>query len=493
VKSGAAGALLIIALAVGSCEIVAGIKDRSLASGGSGGAGGPSGMGGGGTSGGSAGGRGGGPAGSSGASPALGHIGDTCGSAAAVACDGTNSMQLLICNGQIWSGNGMCATSQRCDSRPGAGTCAPIVPACVGKTPGEAVCVGDEVHGCGPDLVTTQQVTACAHPTPTCRNAACVCTGMTCGEVCADLTSDRNHCGRCDHRCNGECVASRCRLIVASDPITTPSLRGIAVDATNIYWTNPDNGNVKRAPVGGGTAVMVAVGQDAGGGAIAVDGTRVYWLTQNGVWSAPKTGQDQTATRLHASLGGRGITVDPTSIYFTSCCTQTRVMRLGLDGSAPTELATTGVYVGGVAVSGSSVFWTDAGTMWRTVIGSGIKNMAIMSAVGGANPSGLIAIDAASVYWVVRNGMNQTVMKSDLELGSASELATASGVLNSGSSIVLDGESVYWTGAGVMRAGLAGENPTNLRPDLTLAGGIAVDATSVYVTTNSGEIIKVEK
>jgi sugar lactone lactonase YvrE len=51
---------------------------------------------------------------------------------------------------------------------------------------------------------------------------------------------------------------------------------GIAVDGTNVYWTNSNGGTVMQVPVGGGSPVAVASKQDFPAG-IAVDGTSVYW------------------------------------------------------------------------------------------------------------------------------------------------------------------------------------------------------------------------
>lgn len=56
----------------------------------------------------------------------------------------------------------------------------------------------------------------------------------------------------------------------------------IAVDSTNVYWTNQD-GTVMKVPLGGGTPVRLASKSQLAFG-IAVDTTSVYWAndTQQG-------------------------------------------------------------------------------------------------------------------------------------------------------------------------------------------------------------------
>jgi hypothetical protein len=71
--------------------------------------------------------------------------------------------------------------------------------------------------------------------------------------------------------------------------------RGLAVDASGIYWTNPGSGTVMMAPLAGGAPVTIAYGQ-ATPFAIATDATTLYWvnygtLTFNG--SIVKTSKPQ--------------------------------------------------------------------------------------------------------------------------------------------------------------------------------------------------------
>ena len=74
----------------------------------------------------------------------------------------------------------------------------------------------------------------------------------------------------------------------------------VAVDSTNVYWTNAGgepglgvNGTVMKAlkvPVDGGTAMTLASGQNYPYG-IAVDTTNVYWADQGPLATAVAPGR----------------------------------------------------------------------------------------------------------------------------------------------------------------------------------------------------------
>jgi hypothetical protein len=490
-------AFVVSILALAGCEIVAGIKKRPLVDGrggstGQAGTGGPTGTGG-------QAGRGGSVGGGGAGGSAVAQNGAPCSAIDARACAGHNAAQKLLCGPAGWGPNGECSSAERCDTRPGstAGTCIAIVPECTGKQPGDHVCVGmGAVHACGPDLLTTELTTTCSHPMPECSYGTCTCLGTKCDGVCAHLDSDRANCGACGHTCDGECVRSRCRLTLATVPQTAVQQRGVAVDETNAYWTNPDNGSVMSVPLRGGDFVVVATTTDAGGGPIAVDGARVYWLTTNATWSAPKGGVNQSATQISGLGGGRGIAVDATSVYFTSRTSAVfAVNRIGLDGTSPVELART-FLSGGLAKMDDRLFWTENGVPWTIPASGGSPMMVTIPVTNSAQASGQVAVDAASMYWVVMTTGSRILMKSTLTLQNPTTLATASNPGAAGpSSVVVDEQATYWTGGlmNLMRTGLAGENPTTIASDLLLAGGMAIDASNLYVTTTNGQIIKIEK
>jgi sugar lactone lactonase YvrE len=109
----------------------------------------------------------------------------------------------------------------------------------------------------------------------------------------------------------------------------TGAAQGIAVDATNVYWTDA-NGQVLAFPLDGGVVTELANAQSSPSG-IAVDTTHVYWTNQviggSVMANALDAGPD-AATVLAATMGvPNAIAVDTATVYWTDS-KQGLVMRL---------------------------------------------------------------------------------------------------------------------------------------------------------------------
>jgi hypothetical protein len=149
---------------------------------------------------------------------------------------------------------------------------------------------------------------------------------------------------------------------------------GLAVDATNVYWTNEGDGTVMKKPLAGGNATMVASGQNEPR-AIAVDATSAYWV------NAGSGGTNQDGAVMKAPLGGGtaivlapnqsfpySIAVDASNVYWTTVSIFTAqeggVFKLPLNGGVSPIPIQTGQTTRAVAVDAASVYWlTDSAVM----------------------------------------------------------------------------------------------------------------------------------
>jgi sugar lactone lactonase YvrE len=72
--------------------------------------------------------------------------------------------------------------------------------------------------------------------------------------------------------------------LASSSFASLSSADGIAVDATNVYWTDKFGGAVFKVPIAGGAKTLLAVGGSPE--QIFVDATSIYWTDVSGgiVW-----------------------------------------------------------------------------------------------------------------------------------------------------------------------------------------------------------------
>ncbi len=152
----------------------------------------------------------------------------------------------------------------------------------------------------------------------------------------------------------------------------------VAVDATNLYWTDSEMGLVGRRSIGG-SAVAILTDDGQAPKSLVVDEAAVYWLSTApaGIWKVP--------------IGG-GPTVE--------------LIALG-DGAVPA----------GIAIDDAMLYWFEAGTnQLREIAKSGGEPTTLYA---GAAPTGAaslsvpsfdaVAVDDTSAYWL--NGPAGTVLK----------------------------------------------------------------------------------
>lgn len=296
-----------------------------------------------------------------------------------------------------------------------------------------------------------------AHGIPSCTAGACTITCLGSWSDCdkmagngceADLAADGKNCGKCGRDCaGGACNGSQCQPVVLVSNQQGPF--GLAIDGTNVYWTNPNGGQVRLCAKNGcnNAPTTLASGQSYPYN-VVVDGSNAYWTNYTG-----------TGTVQKCALGG---------------C-----------GNNPTTLASAQVWPNGVAFDASNVYWTDYNQ----------NGAVLMCAKGGCgnNPTTLvgptgwpyqIAADSTNVYYT-GNGARKCAV------GGCGNNPTT--LINNGwGGLAVDSTNIYVTGTGVSRCAIGGcgQNPTMLATT-GFALGIAVDATDAYWTSpGSGTISK---
>ncbi len=215
------------------------------------------------------------------------------------------------------------------------------------------------------------------------------------------------------------CDIGGCSQIPKLMASTGGAVRGIAADATNVYWTEGGtSGSVMKCAIGGcgGTPTALATGQPFGnGGGIALDATDVYWGTDpannNSTGTVARcaiTGCGGTPTTVVSGQPGVwGLAVDSSNVYFTNYGSATNTAAMcPKSGCTPNlnnviVLATNGASNGDafdVATDGTNVYWTapNSAAIYKCAVGGCGNNPSVFSSA--SQPRG-IAVDGNSVYW----------------------------------------------------------------------------------------------
>ena len=228
-----------------------------------------------------------------------------------------------------------------------------------------------------------------------------------------------------------------------------------------------------RAPLRGGKASTLVMGQF--GNAFAVGATSLYWSTTGGgVMTMPLAGRAFTTlvsttnecphppNPPNECTYPPAMAADATHLYWSNAGQSATLMRVLLDGGAPTTLASAQDSPGALALDATSLYWVDWG--WSDVIppswqgygpnaGSVIKaplsGGAQMTLVSGVSPCGL-AVDAASAYWTdfPESFPNGRIMKVPLTGGTPTTVVSSEGEPMA-CPIAVDATSLYWGTVGV--------------------------------------------
>lgn len=200
--------------------------------------------------------------------------------------------------------------------------------------------------------------------------------------------------------------------VVWSTSVSSAGGTAMAVDATNVYWSDELNQNIASCPRTGCTSPTIITnapnGQSIRKG-VASDGTNVYFVTATGIYSVPVVG-GATPTVVVTGLGGAaGIALDATNVYWAGfsgdigTCPKTGCAQ-------PTTLHQLSLPAASVLVDGNHIYWsqkTNPSEIGRCTLPACSDSLVL---VKSRNTSG-IAVDATNLFFTDKNGSLLRVTK----------------------------------------------------------------------------------
>ena len=269
------------------------------------------------------------------------------------------------------------------------------------------------------------------------------------------------------------------------DPVTfstsiEPKIRVAAANRPVMYWI--DNGMLYG--LAGAKAAKIAESAND----VAVGGGKVYWTEQTGESSGTINSANLDGTVVKELVSIRsvpmGIAVDTagSKVYWTA--SSGKIKRANLNGSGSETVLPGLSDPTDIVVSNGFIYWTEGGNSIRRVNISGQVKIAIDVAVNLDTVGGL-AVGGGKVYWTEQTGASSgTVNGANL---NGTNFGTLASTLSVPMGVAVDtaGSKVYWTSSSgkVKRANLDGSRGEKvveglISPSKLAIGGANTEATA---------------
>jgi len=300
------------------------------------------------------------------------------------------------------------------------------------------------------------------------------------------LSSDPLDCGACGNSCgpHGTCGDGRCLVTLAE----SQDNGALAVDGSFVYWRS---GNaILKVSVQGGTTVTAATSVQGPPGDLALDASNVYWTIPavDAVMKTPLGGGPSTVLASKQGTLLKGIAVDATNVYFATQNTQLidTLFAVPIGGGSAKAVMTTQAHILELAADAGHVFWSQTygerdGSINFTTAKGGTTAL-----VTGLKDLRSFAVGGSLAAWATTEAIAQAPSSG----GSLTVLAPTSFP----TALAVGQKSVYWAElptkgpmrAEIKRVAIEGGEPTILLTPPVAVRALVVGGTSLYWTTSGG-------
>jgi hypothetical protein len=318
--------------------------------------------------------------------------------------------------------------------------------------------------------------------------------------LCNGQCSDSQNCGACGHDCaGGSCIAGQCQpfamttgqpfrnyLVCCAEPAS------LVVRDTGIFWADGIS-TLAGMPLDGGTVTTYATNQHEPD-ALAVDSTNIYWTNfgnPGDVHEAPVAGGPGPDIMLASSQYiPRGIAVDSTWVYWTGDVGAGTISKMLIDGGgSPIIFASAQNYPVPLGTDGTHLFWTIQGSpsavVYAPLSGGAAANLAT---VGNMDLLTTMVVGPTGVFWV--NG-SASIQGTPLTGGIVNTYVSSETV----DGIAADNSYIYYTNSrDVKKVSLSGGNPTAVATSQPGPWAIATYGNFIYwLNIGDGSVMRLVK
>jgi hypothetical protein len=259
-------------------------------------------------------------------------------------------------------------------------------------------------------------------------------------------------------------------------------------------------------PLNGGPAVTLAMGLNTPQ-EIALDRntvpTTVFWVEFGGSIKRVSAGGGTITTMATGQSGANGIAVSLSTVYWTNSATGT-VMKLPSNVAGPTMPVQINTIAGknphGITLDASNVYWANGGdaVTASTVIGASVTtgvNTLLYTGVAGMPGLQAIVADPISGKLFFTDYLNSAILSVDTVGANLTTVATTGapfGLAIGGSTLYFP--NTYTNGGIINKIGTNGVGKAVVAPGQSGPRYLAIDATSVYWTNfGDGTVKKANK